>query len=156
MTPRPAEFLTDLRALDIAEGTEVKRFQLLAAFRVYSAVLQDTLEVPEGFVSDGESIPSIVAWIAPPFGQSKRGAFVHDYLYRNGGYYRLTGEFVPVTRKRADQVYLELVKLKGLSSWRSYTRYAVLRLVGWHAYRPQPPPHDATHPALTFSQNPPR
>jgi hypothetical protein len=138
MPARTAEFLTDLRALDVAEGTEVNRFQLLADFRVYSAVLQDTLIVPEGFTFDGESIPSFVAWIAPPFGQSKRGACVHDYLYRHSGYYRINGEFKPVTRRTADAVYHELVTLKGLPKWRATMRWTVLRLAGWYAWNHQP------------------
>lgn len=138
MKPRPAEFLTEFRALDVAEGTETDRLELLAAFMVYSAVLQDIVTAPEGFTFDGESIPVAVRWLAPPFGQSKRGACIHDYLYRTRGYHRLNGEFVIVTRKQADQVYLELVRLKGLPILRSYTRYAVLRLAGWWAWHTQP------------------
>lgn len=136
--PRAAEFLTDLRSLDVAEGMEVNRFQLLDDFRVYSAVLGDILTVPAGFTFDGESIPSFVAWLAPPFGQSKRGACVHDYLYRHSGYYRHTGIFKPVTRKQADAVYHELVTLKGLPAWRATMRWSVLRLAGWYAWNNQP------------------
>ena len=138
MKPRPAEFLTDLRALDVAEGTEVNRFQLLEDFKVYSAVLQDVITVPEGFTFDGESIPSFVSWIAPPFGQSKRGACIHDYLYRHSGYYRLNGDFQIVTRAQADAVYYEFVRLKGLPLWRATMRWTVLRLAGWWAWNHQP------------------
>lgn len=138
MMPRAAEFLTEFRALDVAEGRETKRLQLVQAFRVYSAVLSDTITAPEGFTFDGESIPAIAQWIAPPFGQSKRGAAIHDYLYRHSGYYTLAGDFKRVTREQADQVYLELVLLKGLSPWRAALRYAVLRVVGWWAWNHQP------------------
>lgn len=138
MTPRAAEFLTEFRALDVAEGRETKRLQLAQNFAVYSAVLGDTITVPEGFTFDGESIPSFVAWIAPPFGQSKRGACVHDYLYRHSGYYPLNGVFKPVTRAQADAVYHELVTLKGLPRWRAAMRWTVLRLAGWYAWNHQP------------------
>lgn len=135
---RPPEFLTEFRALDVTEGRETKRLQLASVFRVYSAVLGDTISAPEGFTFDGESIPVIAQWIAPPFGQSKRGACIHDYLYHHSGYYALTDTFKTVTRKQADEVYLELVRLKGLSAWRAYLRYAVLRAVGWWAWNHQP------------------
>ncbi len=138
MSTRAAEFLTEYCALDVSEDTETRRFQMLQPLQAYSAVLGDVITVPEGFTFDGESIPSFVHWIAPPFGQSKRGAAIHDYLYRHSGYYTLNGEFKPITRKQADQVYLELVKLKGLPAWRSYTRYGVLRLAGWWAWNHQP------------------
>lgn len=136
--PRPAEFLTDLRALDVAEGKEVNCFQLLENFTVYSEVLEDVITVPKGFTFDGESIPAFVAWIAPPFGQSKRGACIHDFLYRHSGYYDLKGDFKTVTRKQADEVYREFVLLKGLPRWRATMRWTVLRLAGWWAWNNQP------------------
>lgn len=138
MKPRPAEFLTEFSALDVAEGRETKRLQLAQDFAVYSAVLQDVITAPEGFAFDGESIPAAVQWLAPPFGQSKRGACIHDYLYRHSGYYTTDDHFKTVTRKQADAVYLELVQLKGLPAWRSRLRYGVLRVVGWWAWNHQP------------------
>lgn len=131
---KKAEFLTDFLPLDVTEGRETQRLRLLEPFRVYSAVLDDQIEVAAGFEFDGESIPVWAQTFAPPFGQSRRGAAVHDWLYRHGGYYRATGQFVRVTRKQADAVYKELVLAKGLSSWRANMRYGVLRLLGWAAW----------------------
>lgn len=141
-----AEFLTDLKVLDITEGRETSTLQLMADFRVYSGVLDAIVDVPAGFVCDGESIPLAVQWLAPPFGLSRRAAFVHDYLYRNRGYYDANTTFHAVTRTQADAVYRELCEVKGLSAWRSNIRWAVLRLVGWRAWNddarqnPSPPP----------------
>lgn len=130
-----AEFLSDLRSLDVSEGWETRRFELVTPFRVVSAVLGAVVTVPAGFRYDGESIPTALHAIAPPFGQSRRAACVHDYLYQHAGWQREDGTWEPVTRKQADEVYLELALLKGLPQWRALMRYRVLRLVGWAAWR---------------------
>lgn len=138
---RRAEFLSDIRALDVSEGTTTREFELVGNFVFYSAVLGDEVRVPEGFRFDGESIPDWLHGLVPPFGQSKRGACAHDYLYQQGGYWRvgvlnpLGLEFIRVTRATADAVYRELTLIKGLPPWRSAMRYTVLRLVGWAAWR---------------------
>ena len=131
---KQAEFLTDFRVLDITEDYEVQKLRLIEPFRVYSAVLDDQVQVSEGFEFDGESIPLILQGWVKPFGQSRRGAAVHDWLYRQGGYYRADSSFVPVTRKQADEVYRELILAKGLAPWRATLRYHILRLVGWSAW----------------------
>lgn len=127
-------FLNELRVLDITEGTETRRFQLLENFSVISAVVGGIITVPAGFQYDGESIPVALHSLVPPFGQSKRAACVHDYLYQFGGYQHVDGSWTEVTRKTADEVYLELALLKGLPQWRAMMRYRVLRLVGWVAW----------------------
>jgi hypothetical protein len=135
---KEAQFINEFRALDVAEGRETSLLKLLSPFTVYSGVLDAIITVPKGFTFDGESIPVWLHGIAPPFGQSKRGACVHDYLYRHHGYKTPGGEFHPVTRAQADAVYKELVQAKGLPSWRSTVRWGVLRLVGWVAWNNSP------------------
>lgn len=136
---RPTEFITDLRAYDVSEGMETNVYELSRPFTVYSSTLQAEITVPAGFRCDGESIPVSLRWLVPPFGQSKRGAFVHDYLYRLGGYRTPDGRLVAVTRAQADAVYRELILAKGLPRWRATMRHAVLRLVGWSAWRRHAP-----------------
>lgn len=130
------QFLSELKAIDVSEGTDKagSSWELIEPFSVYTETLKAIVTVPSGFRCDGESIPSILRWLVPPFGQTKRGAFAHDYLYRLGGYKATNGNFVQVTRKQADDVYLELVKAKGAPTWRASMRYRVLRLVGWIAW----------------------
>jgi hypothetical protein len=127
-------FITDLRVEDITEGTDTQTLRLLAPFRVYSQTLDAIITVPEGFIFDGESIPAWLQGLVKPFGQSKRGACVHDYLYRYGAYITTSGGRVEVSRAQADKVYFELVRAKGLPSWRANIRWGVLRLVGWAAW----------------------
>lgn len=130
----PANFLTELKIEDIAEGRDTRLFRLEEDFRVYSGVLDAIINVPTGFICDGESIPAFLQFLVPPFGLSKRAAICHDYLYRNRGYYDSDNVFHPVTRTQADAVYRELCLAKGLPAWRTATRWTVLRLVGWKAW----------------------
>lgn len=134
MITKNAEFLTELRVLDVTEGDETRTFELEEDFVVYSGVLDAKITVPAGFRCDGESIPSWLHGLAPPFGQSKRGAIVHDYLYRNHGYYQENSMFVPVSRSLADKVYRELVLAKGLPKWQATLRYLILVIAGWKAW----------------------
>lgn len=127
-------FITELKVEDITEGTDTQTLRLLAPFTVYSETLDAIITVPQGFIFDGESIPLWLQGIVKPFGQSKRGACVHDYLYRYGAYTTQSGSVVRVTRAQADKVYFELVQAKGLSTWRANVRWGVLRLVGWAAW----------------------
>lgn len=129
-----AEFITDFKALDVSEGQQTHMLQLIEPLVVYSGVLDKIITVPKRFTFDGESIPDFLHGIVPPFGQSKRGACVHDYLYRFHGYKDTEGKFHSVNRTQADAVYKELVLAKGLPSWRANIRWGVLRLVGWVAW----------------------
>ena len=129
-----AAFLTELKVLDVSEGYETDTLELEADFRVYSGVLDAIVNVPAGFRCDGESVPVAIRFLVPKFGQSKRAAIVHDYLYRTGGYNTVDGCFKPVCRSMADKVYKELALLKGTPAWRAWLRYSVLRLVGWKAW----------------------
>lgn len=153
-----SEFFTDLHAEDVSEGSETNAYQLTDQFLVWSDVLGDALCVPAGFKCDGESIPAFLRWLVPPFGQTKRGAFLHDWLYRNAGYWVVTrdqvllvpnwetlpqklkdraeygGKFINVDRKKADAVYREFALLKGAPAWRVAIRHTVLRLTGFAAW----------------------
>lgn len=136
--PRPAQFLTDPDFVDITEGNQTQRYRLAGELLVYSAVLAAELVVPQGFEFDGESIPTGLQWLVKRFGASKRGAAVHDYLYRLQGYKLPGGLCMPVTREQADQVYYELLTLKGVSAWRASIRFLALRAAGWVAWNQSP------------------
>lgn len=129
-----SEFLTELHAEHIAEGATTDQYQLTSPLRVHSDVLCDIVEAPGGFRFDGESAP----WPLKRYGFSRRAACIHDWLYASGGYWPTVkdgvSEFVPVTRKVADDVYLELCLLAGMPAWRARTRFTGLRLFGWKAW----------------------
>lgn len=146
MTAKKAEFITEFSALDVTEGYETHTLRLLEPLEVYSGVLDAKIKVPAGFKFDGESIPLWLQWLAPPFGDSKRGACVHDWLYRNAGYIDEQGGFRSVSRSQADEVYRELIEAKGLPRWRANIRWAALRVVGGFAWRENRKTRDKTQP----------
>jgi hypothetical protein len=142
-------FLTDFRVMVVAEGNLVNAFELESDFIVFSEVLGAQIRVPKGFQFDGESIPACLTWLVRPVGKSRRGACVHDYLYRYAGWHDDNGTLHPVTRSQADAVYRNLLKAKGLSAWRASTRWSVLRIVGWAAWRG----NRSTHGSLLIQSN---
>lgn len=88
-----------------------------------------TLFVPEGFQSDGASVPRFL-WgsITPAIDhRTIRGAVVHDYLYRNTppGW----------TRQEADELFYHLIREDGLSWWASQKAYWGVRLFGASSWR---------------------
>lgn len=126
-------FLSELEYRDISEGRDIVRLELTKPFGFHSEVLGCDFWVPEGFVSDGESIPSALHSVVHPFGLSRRAAVLHDALYKHAGYF-VASLFFPVTRATADAVYREAVLVKGLASWRAWVRYYILRAFGWLAW----------------------
>jgi hypothetical protein len=134
---RSTEFLTPLQYEDISTNGDILRIKLTADFRVYSQTVENEICVPAGFECDGESIPACLASIVPPFGVSRRGAVVHDYLYTNAGYrveFDSYNGVYHIDRKTADLVYKELLIAAKLQTWRAWNRYFQLRLYGWLAW----------------------
>jgi hypothetical protein len=139
---RSTEFLTPLQYEDISTNGDILRIKLTSDFRVYSETVENEICVPAGFECDGESVPQLLHSIVPPFGVSRRGAVVHDYLYTNAALYgpvephksSVRCGWINVDRKTADRVYLELLLAAGLQKWRAYNRYFQLRLYGWIAW----------------------
>lgn len=88
-------------------------------------VFKKSFIVPAGFITDFASVPRIfwsryAAWdihYGPP-------AILHDFLYQ--------GQVVP--RKEADEMFLELMRLAGVSLWTRYRFYFAVRMFGAWAY----------------------
>jgi hypothetical protein len=139
---RSTEFLTPLQYEDISSNGDILRIKLTADFRVYSMTVENEICVPAGFECDGESIPACLASLVPPFGVSRRGAVIHDYLYKNAAFYApvephkssVRCAWIRVDRKTADLVYKELLIAAKLQTWRAWNRYIQLRLYGWIAW----------------------
>ena len=86
------------------------------------------LVVPEGFESDGASVPRFL-WgsVSPQIHPSTlRGAVAHDFLCRTtpDGW----------TRKEADELFYDLIREDGLSWWKAQKAYWGVRLFGGGAW----------------------
>lgn len=84
------------------------------------------LIVQRSYLWDGSSGPTIDGKADPV------PSLVHDTLYQSIRARKLPTSF----RKRADALYYELLRERGMGWWRANARYYGLRLFGWVATRP--------------------
>lgn len=77
--------------------------------------------VPEGFQTNLASVPRIFYTLVPPFGRYTKAAVLHDYLCKQFHY-----GFV--TRKLADEVFLEAMKVSNVQFITRYLLYGCVRL----------------------------
>jgi len=92
------------------------------------------ITVPKGFICDGASIPAIVWSITglhPLHHRIIAGAIIHDYLYRFGG---LISD-KQYTRKEADKMLVELMKIYGANFYQRQAVYWAVRSFGWRFWR---------------------
>ncbi len=87
--------------------------------------------VPQGFESDGASVPRFFWRLVFPNSDTKalRAAFAHDYIYRKHP--------KNWTREEADKMFCDLLIRDGIPKWRSKLAYWGLRLFGWYAWKKQ-------------------
>lgn len=76
---------------------------------------------PRGFITDFASIPRILHGLISPNGLSRKAAVIHDWLYCSQ----------TVTRKQADDLFLEALEVCGVNLLQRYTMYAAVRSAGW-------------------------
>lgn len=126
-----SHFVTDLDSRDIDEVAGL--FQLLAPLVYCSDLLHEMIIVPEGFVSDGASVPRLPFAYMVVGGKGKRAAVVHDWAYSGG---------LPVSREVADNVFAEALRSCGYNALVVGLMFAGVRLGGWWGWglpnQPQP------------------
>ena len=77
-----------------------------------------TFTIPEGFKTDFASIPKAFRMILSPIGLHGKAAVLHDYLC----------EYGYLTRKRADEIFLEAMKVLGVGWLRRSVMYRSVRI----------------------------
>lgn len=88
-----------------------------------------TVTVPAGMVTDLASTPRLLWPLLPPTGSYAPAAILHDYLYLRG---TLNGE--PITRARADRIFLDAMKALGVGWLTRRIVYLGVRIGGWAAW----------------------
>jgi hypothetical protein len=86
------------------------------------------ITVPEGFISDGASVPRF-AWTISgirPVGLISAAALVHDWLYVKGG---VAGPF-RLTKKEADYLFYTMCKKAGMNKFKCKMAYWAVRMFG--------------------------
>jgi len=95
-----------------------KRFE----YHIGSEKSEEVVSVPEGFITDGASIPrAFWVLIGHPFAEYAQAAVIHDYMYNKRLYWR----------KRCDKIFLEAMAVLKVSWWKRHTMYRAVRLFGW-------------------------
>ena len=119
-----AQFLTDLVLKDLPG----KWWQLEADLVFYSALLDATITVPKGFVTDTASVPRLpfAYWLFG--GRGNAPAVTHDWLYRN--------DLIP--RLESDKVFCEALKASGKWGITRWPMTAAVMGFGWIVYSPRP------------------
>ena len=98
------------------EVIDYKYSRLMVFWQFKSRVLGEWITVPEGFVYDHESVPLFK-------GTSHRGGLVHDYLCR-------IDSRPVVSKKKAADVYLEVMTIQENPRWKRYLKYYAV-LIAW-------------------------
>jgi hypothetical protein len=98
---------------------------------------RNLITVPGGFLFDLASIPRAFWWLISPFELSIAAPLLHDFLYAHKGD-PPAGSIEPArvySRKQADQLFREVMKIEGVPAWRRGPAYAAVRSFGWLAWR---------------------
>ena len=113
---------------------KLKPFKVYYSFTYYIDKLGGDLKVDitTGFRTDFASIPRPFWSVVSPVGRHGKAAVVHDYLCEYKMAWRLleTGDWVmyPVSRKEADEIFLEAMKVLGVGSVKRNTMFWGVRL----------------------------
>lgn len=120
----PVQFPNVLILKDEGLHNDIRSFTLVDDYYFLSSI--GTIKVPAGFTTDGASIPRLFWSIFSPYGDCFGAAVIHDYLYN------VKNDF---SRKQADKIFLEGMKLLSVSYLRRNTVYYSVRMFGKIAYK---------------------
>ena len=111
-----------LDRMDVTPLPNGKDWQLLHELR-YATGTGEVIYIPAGFITDFASIPKFFRRVyQPATGKHRRGSVIHDYIYRT--------DSLNYTRKQADQVFLEIMELDGVSRFDRKAIYYSVRTGG--------------------------
>lgn len=85
------------------------------------------ITAPRGFVNDLASIPRLFQSLIPKIGKHRYAAVTHDWMYYKQGH---IGN-LRLSRKQADKIFLEGMKVAGVKWIRRHAMYQAVRAGGW-------------------------
>ena len=114
--------MSKLLVKDLMNG----KFELVGDY-VYQ-IENYVIKVPQGFITDYASIPRIFRPIVLPYGKHSGACVVHDYLYSKGC-------DLNIERKKADKIFLEILKEEGVNPILARLMYIAVRCFGKTRYK---------------------
>ncbi|KKL23380.1 hypothetical protein LCGC14_2425980 [marine sediment metagenome] len=134
--------------LEVTPLDDGRKWRLLRAFYYWvgDEFSKETIEIPAGFITDFASSPRLFWVVVSPWGKYGKAAVVHDWLYQNQERLRWTVVhfehesrcewlWVEVTRKEADDIFLEAMEVLGVAPWRRKLMYWGVRAFGRLAWK---------------------
>lgn len=107
---------------------ESGKWELATSLIYFSRIIDNQIEVPAGFVTDLASIPVFFKRVIGTNGNHRLAAVIHDYIYSKKG----NIEWLPaITRKTADEIFFEAMKLADVPAWQRHAMYRAVRMAGW-------------------------
>ena len=100
----------------------------------YRLASGEVIEAEAGFITDLQTIPPI-AWlfVGHPADDYAESGVLHDKLLKDPSNGLMDGA-PPRTRRRCDQVYLEINKDLGCPWWKRTVKYSFVRAFSWRAW----------------------
>jgi hypothetical protein len=91
---------------------------------------KEVIVVPNGFLTDMASVRGAISWLIPRTGNGGHliygpSCVLHDALYVGG---KIDGEWI--TRKRADQIFIQCNKAMDVSPVITWMMYSAIRIFG--------------------------
>ena len=132
--------------LEVSPMPDGRHWQVLKefTFHIGSKESFDIITIPVDFITDFASFPRLIwrclMWWLPGWAKYSKPSPIHDLLYQYGGYWDTDRSvWVNVTRKRADDVFLEAMHV----AWRkhrsgkaiAWMEYWGVRAFGWLAWK---------------------
>lgn len=121
-----SSFTDELTLTHMAADWKLWRLERNFTYEVGEKGSGRTITVPQGFLTDGASVPRFLWSLFPAWGSYSRAALVHDYLC-----YRLhEGNPHPegLTRRDADRVFAEAMKVCGTAAPIRLVMYVGVRI----------------------------
>lgn len=115
-----------------SEEYDTDVWRITRAFDYFVGEREDNswIHIPEGFLTDGATVPRIFWGIVPPWGSYGPAVIVHDYLCKKKPVF-VNGEFTIFGRKKTDKVLLEAMTVLNVPKWQKYLIYSAVRLYAY-------------------------
>lgn len=101
--------------------------------------LGSVVTVKEGTETDLASIPRLFRWLISKANLGIEGAVAHDELYRAGGRPKHCEPPRTYTRKEADDLFLWIMRQRGVNWFKAHAAHQAVRRFGAHAWRDSEP-----------------
>lgn len=95
----------------------------------------DIINIKQGFIWDGSSVPRFLWWLLPPDGDFELASLIHDYLYINKNNLNYTRKFADKEMLVWSNVLSGTQNKISIRNIDNYTRYIFVRLFGGFVWK---------------------